>query len=188
MNDITKTPVSFKTRVLENEQVRAAFAVATEAQEKYITQLSEIEDLRYPQAKADRFRAAMGKMRDAAEIAACREEILRWSGDAAKLGASRAKMLAEGFQKDFAATLPGLLDAAEAALKPIHRETIESEKQLFEAYGLPYEQTAISRAVEKIQSQISSFRASLEPPPRLLATSPRKNDYSTLLDFFRIEE
>lgn len=154
-------PKTIRARVIEAAPVKTALKAARQAQDAHLARLRELEDLLNPDLKKRRLEAAMRELTTPQEIEVCRKAIAELGSEAAAIAAHRAAALAAESFKVFMSTLPGLVEAGEAALQDVGSEVEVAEHALFSQFAVDRAPTPLTAEVKRLQGGLAHMRNSL---------------------------
>ena len=177
-----------KQRIISDAAVQAALAVAVAAQGNYQALCLELEPLLDPRSNNFALENALHAQTSGDGIAkfAARMVVVDDS-EATLLAKRRAEAVVADELHRFKATLPPILDAAEAVLHDLRTEAFEAETEFFLSWSLPRESTGLTRRLDGVSSDLQHFRDGLLLHGNVLLCAP-PNAFGNVIDYFTLAE
>ena len=176
-------------KILVNDPViKALKPAAVAARDEFVKQFDSFELILNHEQVADAIRSELGSANSAEEIAELTKRLSEFEGDTARMARARARELLRKAAAPLRDALAPMVEAGLNAIAKAVAEAQEAERVFFARYGLPREETGVSRRFKEATATLIQFKAMLADanPVGRSSYSPPRNVYAEILVHFDV--
>lgn len=152
--------IPIQKRVVDDPRVKTALAAALSEQKVFVDVIESTRHLTAPGSTAAGLKAAIEGAKSAGEITQAKQALASQNIEADRAAKRAAIAIQRKSFMKFADKLNVLVELGLAVLSEIEAEAVSAETAFFSSFGIPREETSVSRRVSHARARITDMKAS----------------------------